>query len=181
METKTNRDLIEEQLHAVGVHDGFPTQRRAMAVALDVQGIAPADVELLAKAIAVQRRKDSDSVPAILAKLLGDPKATRHRIDDIKRGAELRASQAVDTYPGKSLWKTPGADDGLGPDIARSRRVAYALIVVERKDPSVAAEVLGCTHDEARRYADEHLQEVQEERARRAARARPESTPGTPF
>lgn len=152
----TERDALEAALHRVGVHDGFPDHRRRLAVALHIEGFSPDDVDVLAAGIASQRRRDSDSVPAIVAKILSDPKTARIRVADMKRGQELRASGPQPLYPGQSYWKS-GTDDGFtGRDSARDRRIAYALIVSDRRPAREAAEIIGCTESEAIELAEKH-------------------------
>lgn len=160
---KNRRDLLDEALHRHRIHDGFPDHRRRLAVSLDIHGFSVEDVDILADSIGSQRRKDSDSAAAILAKLLSTPKIAKYRVEDVRKGSGIRKSKFVDPYPGKSLWKQPGADDGLGPDNARNQRIAYALIHVERKAPSVAAEVIGCTEDQALEYARLHKLDLEEQ------------------
>ena len=160
METnQTNRDNLEAELHSIGVHDGFPDHRRAMAVALEVHGITVEDLTILADGVAAQRRRDSDAVPAIVAKLLGDPKAAAARIGDMRRGRERRQAQEApgSQYPGASVWKR--GIDWTEADRVRDRRVAYAILRVDRKPASEAAAFLGCSEQEAERLAEEHAED----------------------
>jgi len=170
-----NRDEIDELLHRLQVHDGFPEHRRKMAIALETHGFSIDDLTLLSESVAAQRRRDSDSVPSILAKLLSNPKSAGFMIADMRRGTQLRTSKAPDTYPGKALWKQPGSDDGLGPDLARNRRIAYALLVVEGKPAKAAAEVIGCTEQQAETFA----QEEREDRLRMAQERSGKRGPGS--
>jgi len=95
------RDALEVCLHKHRVHDGFPQQRRALAVQCELHAITCEDIDLLADSIAAQRRKDSDGAPAILFSLLKDAKACKERIADIRRGHAVRPQVVARVHPGE--------------------------------------------------------------------------------
>lgn len=141
----TARDLLEQALHKHRVHDGFEAQRRALAVALDVAGISPQDIDLLAESIAVQRKKDSDGSAAILFSLLRDPKVAAQRLADVRKGAKLREASTPGGF-GRALFSRPQTPQEW--DALDRARAVVAWARSDRKTPEQISSGLGIPLDQ---------------------------------
>jgi hypothetical protein len=102
----SDRDKVESGLHKYRIHDGFPDQRRSLAVALNIANITAEDIDLLAESVTHQRRRDSDSVAAIMFGILKEPSIAAKRIEDVRKGMKLRG-ETKKPYPGQALWQKP--------------------------------------------------------------------------
>jgi hypothetical protein len=142
-------DEIVDLLASYGVHEGFPHQRRALGLLLWENSVREADIIDLYEH--VSRTTTETQRPAVLASILSDPKALVERLEDVRRCASLRKQPA---YPGAAQWVKPSMPE---EQFIRSqnRRMAYALVVADRKPLEEVAKQMSLSPGEVRTLVEE--------------------------
>lgn len=159
---------IVDLLAVYGVHEGFPRERQELGGRLMGLGVSCADLELLHRSVA-RSTAASDTV-RVFASVVCATDKLMDRIVDLRGCDQVRKQH---TYPGASQWAKPEPVETQWARLA-NRRIAYGMVVADRKSVAVAAKEMGISESEVQQL-------VAEEKAERAkekppAKKKPEPT-----
>lgn len=145
-------EQLEEALHTHDVHDGFPRERIALATNLANHGFVVADIDLLAASILAAQKKRG-SIGPILCAALKEPREAAERVQDIRKGV-ARKKRKDKPEPGRSERQVGTMSSGQFSNVDENqyRRMAYAIVVADRKQPGVAAREIGVSVDQINQW-----------------------------
>jgi hypothetical protein len=143
---------IADLLAVQGIHEGFPRERMELAGKLFGLSISCADLELLHRSV-IRSTPPSDTL-RVLASVLRSGDALVARIADLRNCSDLQARAA---YPGAGQWTkpTPTMDSPEQWEHATRRRVAYALVIADRKPLQEVAVFMGISPETVQDLVDE--------------------------
>jgi hypothetical protein len=133
---------IVDLLAVYGVHEGFPRERQELGGKLMTLGVSCSDLELLHRSVS-RSTAASDTVRVFASVVCGTDKLM-DRIVDLRGCAEVRKQH---TYPGAAQWVKPEPVETQWARLA-NRRIAYGMVVADRKSVAVAAKEMGISEAE---------------------------------
>lgn len=155
---ETAAEALEEALQVHDVFDGMPRERIGLATKLAAHGFIPEDIQLLAESI---RRSEKRNAPVggLLRTILDDPSSASERVQDIRRGV-ARRKRADKAEPGRADRKVGDLSSGVFSTLDENtkRRMAVAIVCGDRKSEQFAADVIGVSVDQVRKWIAQERQ-----------------------
>jgi len=136
---------IADTLLACGLWVHSRTSRQNVAEAMERAGVNGADVVAIVEWF--QQHAKPDESLRFAGDVFKDPKRAAEMADDLRK-VRLRMA------PGESIRRQNTAIHLRQWDEHDARRVAYAIVVADRKPVSEAAEVLRCSEEQVAAYVE---------------------------